>query len=110
LHLRPQAQTAHESASDGQGDEALHPLPSNKTVVQLFSDYMKYLLECAKQYISDARVDAQKEFRKKITITLQPGMIPLVERIPLYLCSGESRDSSWIDEEPGTSQHPALIC
>ncbi|TEB37932.1 hypothetical protein FA13DRAFT_1725557 [Coprinellus micaceus] len=54
LYLRPQAQTAHASASDGQVDEALPPLPSNKTVVQLFSDYMKYLLECAKQYISDA--------------------------------------------------------
>ena len=36
----------------------LPPLPPNKTIVQLFSDYMKYLLECAKQYISESHGQA----------------------------------------------------
>jgi hypothetical protein len=52
LHLRPKSQSASPSAR--RVDEALPPLPPNKTVVQLFSDYMTYLLECAKQYISDS--------------------------------------------------------
>ncbi|KAJ2917710.1 hypothetical protein MD484_g2727, partial [Candolleomyces efflorescens] len=47
LHLRPSSKT-----SKADRDE-IPPLPPNKTVVQVFTDYMKYLHQCAKIYISD---------------------------------------------------------
>ncbi|KAJ3535906.1 hypothetical protein NMY22_g6268 [Coprinellus aureogranulatus] len=52
LHLRPKSGPA--SLFTRAVDEELPPLPPNKTVIQLFSDYMKYLLDCAKQYISES--------------------------------------------------------
>ncbi|KAJ3521282.1 hypothetical protein NMY22_g12378 [Coprinellus aureogranulatus] len=52
LHLRPKS--GPTSLFTRAIDEELPPLPPNKTVIQLFSDYMKYLLDCAKQYISES--------------------------------------------------------
>jgi len=45
LHLRPQVR--------GSKDDEIPPLPPNKTVIQVFADYMKYLLQCSHSYISD---------------------------------------------------------
>ena len=42
LHLFPQTHSME-----------LPPLPSNKSVVEVFADYFKYLFECACQYIQD---------------------------------------------------------
>lgn len=39
---------ATESESD-----SIPPLPPGKTVVQVFADYMVYLFECAKEYITE---------------------------------------------------------
>jgi hypothetical protein len=35
--------------------DEIPPLPPNKTVVQVLTDYMKYLRQCAKIYISETR-------------------------------------------------------
>ncbi|KAJ3535907.1 hypothetical protein NMY22_g6269 [Coprinellus aureogranulatus] len=40
------------------GGETLPPLPPNKTVVQVLSDYMAYLYQCAKSYIKETHGDA----------------------------------------------------
>ncbi|KAJ2922255.1 hypothetical protein H1R20_g14829, partial [Candolleomyces eurysporus] len=47
LHLRPKT-----NATMADRDE-IPPLPPNKTVVQVFTDYMRYLHQCAKDYISE---------------------------------------------------------
>jgi hypothetical protein len=36
------------------------PLPLNKTVVEVFGDFLIYLLECASSYIMDLAVDRDK--------------------------------------------------
>ncbi|RXW16090.1 hypothetical protein EST38_g9766 [Candolleomyces aberdarensis] len=47
LHLRPKT-----NATMADRDE-IPPLPPNKTVVQVFTDYMRYLHQCAKDYLSE---------------------------------------------------------
>ncbi|KAJ2922257.1 hypothetical protein H1R20_g14836, partial [Candolleomyces eurysporus] len=47
LHLRPKT-----NATMADRDE-IPPLPPNKTVVQVFTDYMRYLHQCTKDYISE---------------------------------------------------------
>ncbi|KAJ7578255.1 hypothetical protein C8J56DRAFT_359675 [Mycena floridula] len=48
LHLRP----GHQSTMDLESEDALHPLPPNKTVVDVFADMMEYLFQCSKAFIS----------------------------------------------------------
>ena len=45
LHLRPKKRLID--------NETIPPLPPNKTIVEIFADYMKYLFVCAKSYISE---------------------------------------------------------
>ena len=40
-------------ASDGLQVADLKPLPRGKTVVQVFGDFLAYLLDCTKKYIAD---------------------------------------------------------
>ena len=51
LHLRSRV-----GARRSVGDE-LPPLPLNKTVVEVFGDFLKYLLECASSYIRDTHAN-----------------------------------------------------
>lgn len=51
LHLRPKS-----SANDGTHDK-IPPLPKNKTVIDLFTDFMKYLYICAREYIRDTHAN-----------------------------------------------------
>ncbi|KAJ3513955.1 hypothetical protein NMY22_g14893 [Coprinellus aureogranulatus] len=51
LHLRPKPPTS--APKPKVKEEPIPPLPPNTTVVQVFADFMKYLHECAKEYISD---------------------------------------------------------
>lgn len=60
LHLRPKPRPSSMFSSftrmiglNSDESEAIPPLPAGKTIVQLFSDYMAYLLDCAKEYISE---------------------------------------------------------
>ncbi|RXW25666.1 hypothetical protein EST38_g132 [Candolleomyces aberdarensis] len=46
LHLRPKTKGAMADRDE------IPPLPPNKTVIQVFTDYMRYLHQCAKDYIS----------------------------------------------------------
>lgn len=39
--------------ADGLRKGDLRPLPPNKTVVQVFGDFLAYLFQCAKQYVVD---------------------------------------------------------
>ena len=51
LHLRSKV-----GAGRSVGDE-LPPLPLNKTVVEVFADFLRYLLECASSYIQDTHAN-----------------------------------------------------
>ena len=51
LHLRSKV-----GAGRSVGRE-LPPLPLNKTVVEVFADFLRYLLECASSYIQDTHVN-----------------------------------------------------
>lgn len=48
LHLRPK-----RLASSHVSDSDLPALPPNKTAVEVLGDFMKYLLHCARTYITD---------------------------------------------------------
>ncbi|TFK22632.1 hypothetical protein FA15DRAFT_671328 [Coprinopsis marcescibilis] len=47
LHLRPLGEKSTDLAS------RLPPLPHNKTIVQVYSDFLRYLLDCASKYIRE---------------------------------------------------------
>ena len=51
LHLRSRV-----GAGRSVGDQ-IPPLPLNKTVVDVFADFLRYLLECASSYIQDTHVN-----------------------------------------------------
>jgi hypothetical protein len=51
LHLRSKV-GAGRSVGDG-----LPPLPLNKTVVEVFADFLRYLLKCASNYIQDTHAN-----------------------------------------------------
>ena len=51
LHLRSKV-----GAGRSVGNE-LTPLPLNKTVVEVFADFLRYLLECASSYIQDTHAN-----------------------------------------------------
>ena len=51
LHLRSRV-----GAGRSVGDESC-PLPLNKTVVEVFGDFLRYLLECASSYIQDTHAN-----------------------------------------------------
>lgn len=53
LHLRPQ------SLADTHKDFELQPLPPGKSVVDVFADFLAYLLLCAKTYIIDSHPSGQ---------------------------------------------------
>ena len=48
LHLRPQTHSIE-----------LPPLPLNKSVVEVFADYFKYLFNCASEYIQDTHANGR---------------------------------------------------
>ncbi|KAJ7578258.1 hypothetical protein C8J56DRAFT_359740 [Mycena floridula] len=50
LHLRPK-----QEVLDLEYEEALHPLPLRKTVVDTFADFMRYLYKCSKDFITDSQ-------------------------------------------------------
>lgn len=45
--MRPDSKATSE-------DETIPPLPPNKSIVDVFADFMEYLFNCAKNYISDS--------------------------------------------------------
>ena len=49
LHLRPKSVGFEDSITKG-----LPPLPPDKSVVDVFADFLKYMFECAKKYIIDS--------------------------------------------------------
>ena len=49
LHLRPQTHSME-----------LPPLPLNKSVVEVFADYFKYLFDCASEYIQDTHANGRE--------------------------------------------------
>ena len=51
LHLRSRVGAGRSVVDD------LPRLPLNKTVVEVFADFLKYLLECASSYIQDTHVN-----------------------------------------------------
>jgi len=54
-------------------NENVPPLPPNKTVVNVFADFLHYLLECASSYIQDTHpsgVDLWKAHRGEIHFVL----------------------------------------
>ncbi|PIL25741.1 hypothetical protein GSI_11491 [Ganoderma sinense ZZ0214-1] len=54
LHLRPESLGAAAISS-----EDLPPLPPRKTVVDIFADFLRYLFECARRYISENHVSGE---------------------------------------------------
>ena len=53
LHLRP----SHLVAEQGLGDKEIPPLPSNKTVIEILGDLLRYLYQATKQYIQQRQGD-----------------------------------------------------
>ena len=51
LHLRSKVGAGRSVGSD------LIPLPFDKTVVEVFADFLRYLLECASSYIQDTHAN-----------------------------------------------------
>jgi hypothetical protein len=51
LHLRSKFGAGHSVGSE------LPPLPLDKTVVEVFGDFLRYLLQCASRYIQDTHVN-----------------------------------------------------
>jgi len=51
LHLRSKVGAGRTVSGD------IPPLPLNKIVVEVFADFLKYLLECASAYIQDTHVN-----------------------------------------------------
>src|ERR1700734_1773387 len=51
LHLRSKVGADHGVGSD------LIPLPLNKTVVEVFGDFLRYLLQCASSYIQNTHAN-----------------------------------------------------
>jgi hypothetical protein len=51
LHLRSKVGAGRGVSSD------IPPLPLNKTVVEVFADFLRYLLECASSYIQDTHAN-----------------------------------------------------
>ncbi|KAJ3535905.1 hypothetical protein NMY22_g6267 [Coprinellus aureogranulatus] len=53
LHLRPSSNVRSSFAPAGfyDGKDLLPPLPPNKSVVEVISDFMRYLFDCTKSYI-----------------------------------------------------------
>ncbi|KAF8805120.1 hypothetical protein BYT27DRAFT_7243300 [Phlegmacium glaucopus] len=51
LHLRSKVGAGRTVGGD------IPPLPLNKTVVEVFADFLRYLLECASTYIQDTHVN-----------------------------------------------------
>ena len=53
LHLRSKVGAGKNIA------EQIPPLPLNKTVVEVFADFLKYLLQCARSYIEDTQANGK---------------------------------------------------
>ena len=41
----------------GSGSEQIPPLPQNKTIIQVFGDFLRYLHQCTRAYIEDTHAD-----------------------------------------------------
>lgn len=52
LHLRPKSEETKHA-------RAMIPLPPNKTVTEIFADFLRYLFRCAKQYIQETHSTTQ---------------------------------------------------
>ncbi|EFI28249.1 hypothetical protein CC1G_14274 [Coprinopsis cinerea okayama7 len=53
LHIRPKSETSSAVKN------RLPPLPRGKTVVQVLSDFLRYLFKCAKSFIQDTHVNGR---------------------------------------------------
>ena len=47
MHLRPKSSASSDAADD------ITPLPPNKTVIDVFVDFMKYLCKCTRDYLQE---------------------------------------------------------
>ena len=47
MHLRPKSSTSFDAA------DQITPLPPNKTVIDVFVDFMKYLCKCTRDYLQE---------------------------------------------------------
>ncbi|KIM35040.1 hypothetical protein M413DRAFT_20825 [Hebeloma cylindrosporum] len=54
LHLRPRA------GGKELLDSEIPPLPPKKTVVEVFADFLRYLLECTAQFIQESHLNGKK--------------------------------------------------
>ncbi|KAF8805180.1 hypothetical protein BYT27DRAFT_7192857 [Phlegmacium glaucopus] len=67
LHLSPKVGAGRIVSDD------IPPLPLNKTVVEVFADFLKYLLECASSYIQDTHangIDLWNSVKSRIDFVL----------------------------------------
>jgi hypothetical protein len=67
LHLRSKIGAGRSAGDD------VPPLPLNKTVTEVFGDFLRYLLECASSYIQDTHAngpDLWKSFKSDIDFVL----------------------------------------
>lgn len=53
LHIRPKSGASTHVTSN------IPPLPLNKTVVQVLSDFLQYLFQCARSYIQDTHANGR---------------------------------------------------
>ncbi|KAI0367127.1 hypothetical protein BV20DRAFT_1123769 [Pilatotrama ljubarskyi] len=63
LHLRPE----HLDSRDDAVRATLRPLPDGKTVLDIFSDFLRYLYRCARTYISETHPSGGKLWTKAAT-------------------------------------------
>ncbi|RXW25668.1 hypothetical protein EST38_g134 [Candolleomyces aberdarensis] len=82
LHLRPKT-----NATMADGDE-IPALPPDKTVVQVFTDYMRYLHQCAKDYISETHgalfwKSLENEILRVVATFFEPSVACIIEAIKL---------------------------
>ena len=54
LHIRSQRESTIALA------DMLPPLPTNKTVIQVLADFMKYLFVCSREYIQDTHANGHE--------------------------------------------------
>lgn len=54
LHLRSKF-----GESITEKDQKVPPLPLNKTVVDLFADFLQYLLQCSSEYVQDTHANGE---------------------------------------------------
>ena len=62
LHLRSRRSKESESLLSGVTDH-IPPLPLNKTVVEVFADFLEYLFKCSSRYIQQSHANGEELWR-----------------------------------------------